>query len=72
MVLALMRLWDTPRHALRLEHIARTLRDPHIIDALAADGHKWMLGPEGCGILYVRAERQDEINRLLVDRGRPA
>ena len=29
--------------------------------ALAADGHKWMLGPEGCGILYVRAERQDEI-----------
>jgi selenocysteine lyase/cysteine desulfurase len=31
------------------------------IDALAADGHKWMLGPEGCGILYVRKERQDEI-----------
>ncbi len=31
------------------------------IDALAADGHKWMLGPEGCGILYVRRERQDEI-----------
>jgi cysteine desulfurase / selenocysteine lyase len=24
------------------------------IDFLAADGHKWMLGPEGCGILYVR------------------
>ena len=23
------------------------------IDALAADGHKWLLGPEGCGILYV-------------------
>jgi selenocysteine lyase/cysteine desulfurase len=31
------------------------------IDALAADGHKWMLGPEGCGILYVRKGRQDEI-----------
>ncbi|HET8547328.1 MAG TPA: aminotransferase class V-fold PLP-dependent enzyme [Bryobacteraceae bacterium] len=31
------------------------------IDALAADGHKWMLGPEGCGVLYVRRERQDEI-----------
>jgi selenocysteine lyase/cysteine desulfurase len=31
------------------------------IDALSADGHKWLLGPEGCGILYVRRERQDEI-----------
>jgi cysteine desulfurase / selenocysteine lyase len=24
------------------------------IDGLAADGHKWMLGPEGNGLLYVR------------------
>lgn len=24
------------------------------IDALAADGHKWMVGPEGNGVLYVR------------------
>jgi cysteine desulfurase / selenocysteine lyase len=31
------------------------------IDALAADGHKWMLGPEGCGILYVRKARQDSV-----------
>jgi selenocysteine lyase/cysteine desulfurase len=31
------------------------------IDALSADGHKWLLGPEGCGILYVRRERLDEI-----------
>ena len=31
------------------------------IDALAADGHKWLLGPEGCGILYVRREVQDQI-----------
>jgi len=31
------------------------------IDALAADGHKWMLGPEGCAILYVRKSRQDSI-----------
>ncbi len=31
------------------------------IDALAADGHKWLLGPEGCGILYVRKDRQPEI-----------
>ncbi len=31
------------------------------IDALAADGHKWLLGPEGCGILYVRKSRLEEI-----------
>jgi hypothetical protein len=37
MVLALMRLWDTPRHTLRLEHIARTLRDSNVIDALATN-----------------------------------
>lgn len=34
------------------------------IDALAADGHKWLLGPEGCGVLYVRKERQDEIDPI--------
>ena len=34
------------------------------IDALAADGHKWLLGPEGCGVLYVRKERQDEIEPI--------
>jgi selenocysteine lyase/cysteine desulfurase len=31
------------------------------IHALAADGHKWLLGPEGCGVLYVAREMQDEI-----------
>jgi cysteine desulfurase / selenocysteine lyase len=31
------------------------------IHALAADGHKWMLGPEGCGILYVQKDIQDSI-----------
>jgi cysteine desulfurase/selenocysteine lyase len=31
------------------------------IDALAADGHKWLLGPEGCGILYVKREIQDRV-----------
>jgi len=32
------------------------------IDALAADGHKWLLGPEGCGVLYVRKDRLDSID----------
>ncbi len=31
------------------------------IHALAADGHKWMLGPEGCGVLYVQKDLQDSI-----------
>ncbi len=31
------------------------------IHALAADGHKWLLGPEGCGILYVRRDILDGI-----------
>jgi len=26
------------------------------IDALAADGHKWLLGPEGAGLFYLRKE----------------
>jgi len=31
------------------------------IDALAADGHKWLLGPEGCGILYISQALQDRV-----------
>jgi selenocysteine lyase/cysteine desulfurase len=31
------------------------------IDALAADGHKWLLGPEGCGILYISEKLQDSV-----------
>ena len=34
------------------------------IDALAADGHKWLLGPEGCGVLYVRREVQEQIEPI--------
>ncbi|MBI1789922.1 MAG: aminotransferase class V-fold PLP-dependent enzyme [Acidobacteria bacterium] len=31
------------------------------IHSLAADGHKWLLGPEGCGILYLSREIQDAV-----------
>ncbi|WP_197525052.1 aminotransferase class V-fold PLP-dependent enzyme [Botrimarina hoheduenensis] len=31
------------------------------IDFLSADGHKWLLGPEGAGIAYLREERLEEI-----------
>jgi selenocysteine lyase/cysteine desulfurase len=42
------------------------------IDALAADGHKWMLGPEGNGILYVRRRRWDEIEPVEFGWTNPA
>jgi selenocysteine lyase/cysteine desulfurase len=31
------------------------------VHALAADSHKWLLGPEGCGILFISQELQDFI-----------
>ena len=32
------------------------------MDFLAADAHKWLLGPCGAGVLYVRRELQDRLN----------
>jgi len=29
------------------------------VDFLAADGHKWLLGPEGAGVFYLRSEHLD-------------
>ena len=31
------------------------------VDAMAADGHKWLLGPEGCGILYISQALQERV-----------
>jgi selenocysteine lyase/cysteine desulfurase len=36
------------------------------IDFLSADSHKWMLGPCGAGVFYVRASRQDLLKPTLV------
>jgi selenocysteine lyase/cysteine desulfurase len=36
------------------------------IDALAADGHKWLLGPEGAGIAYVRREWVERLHPIGV------
>ena len=36
------------------------------IDFLAADGHKWQLGPEGAGIAYVRRDRLPLLRAVYV------
>jgi selenocysteine lyase/cysteine desulfurase len=36
------------------------------IDALAADGHKWLLGPEGAGIGYIRREWVERLHPVGV------
>jgi selenocysteine lyase/cysteine desulfurase len=36
------------------------------VDFFAADGHKWMLGPEGAGILFVKREHLDRLRPLVV------
>jgi selenocysteine lyase/cysteine desulfurase len=34
-------------------------------DFLVADGHKWLLAPEGLAVLYVRRERLEELNASM-------
>lgn len=36
------------------------------IDFLAADGHKWLLGPEGAGIFYIRRDLLDMLHSVGV------
>src|SRR6185312_11616374 len=36
------------------------------IDALAADGHKWLLGPEGAGIGYIRRQWVERLHPIGV------
>lgn len=38
----------------------------HGVDFLAADGHKWMLGPEGAGIFYCRADLAEMLHPAVV------
>ncbi len=35
------------------------------IDYLAADGHKWMLGPEGAGLLFIRQKNLERLEPLM-------
>lgn len=34
------------------------------VDFAMADAHKWLLGPSGCGVLYVASARRDELRVL--------
>src|SRR5438270_11761442 len=36
------------------------------VDFLAADGHKWLLGPEGAGLFYARRDRIDLLHPVGV------
>jgi selenocysteine lyase/cysteine desulfurase len=36
------------------------------VDFLAADGHKWLLGPEGAGLFFVRQEHLSRLRPLMV------
>ncbi|QDU87740.1 putative cysteine desulfurase [Pirellulimonas nuda] len=36
------------------------------VDFLAADGHKWMLGPEGAGMAYIRRDRLEQLRPVGV------
>jgi isopenicillin-N epimerase len=47
---------------------------PVDVDALGAaywtgNGHKWLCGPKGTGVLWVRADRRDRIHPLVVSHG---
>src|SRR5580692_956250 len=46
MVLALVRLWDTNKQAIRMQSIAAILRETEVIEALAADRVKRLGLPE--------------------------
>jgi selenocysteine lyase/cysteine desulfurase len=39
------------------------------IDFLAADGHKWMMGPEGAGLLFIRERNLDSLKPVMVGWG---
>lgn len=40
--------------------------DVEHVDFLSADSHKWMLGPLGAGILYVKSEHHDRLRPTLL------
>jgi cysteine desulfurase / selenocysteine lyase len=40
--------------------------DRCLVSAIAADGHKWMLGPEGAGVLYLRKNFLEQLEPSML------
>ena len=55
---------DVPRRAFKASGVFPLDVNEFGIDFLAADGHKWMLGPEGAGIAYIRREHLDRLRPI--------
>lgn len=49
-----------------IQTVGAVLTQVSYVDFLAADSHKWMLGPCSAGILYVRKEIQDQLRPLML------
>lgn len=49
-----------------IQSLGATAIDAEYVDFLSADSHKWMLGPSGAGIFYVKKEHFDRLKPALV------
>lgn len=49
-----------------IQSLGATPVEAQYVDFLSADSHKWMLGPSGAGIFYVKKEHFDRLKPALV------
>lgn len=49
-----------------IQSLGATSIDAQYVDFLSADSHKWMLGPSGAGIFYVKKEHFDRLKPVLL------
>lgn len=49
-----------------IQSLGATTIDAQYVDFLSADSHKWMLGPSGAGIFYVKKEHFDRLKPALI------
>ena len=66
MVLALIRLWDTNKRAIRMESVWATLRDSEVVDVLALDRVRHLGFPEAIGAMRDDlGKKADEVISLV-------